>query len=82
MADKLQHLLQRRPDRADEIRGLVEVSPQFRALVARHHEVSEALQRLAADDADTAPEERTRLERQRADVEQELELAMSDHQRI
>jgi hypothetical protein len=78
MTDKFQHLLERHPENEKTIRGLVEVSPEFRELVDKHHDVSE---RLKAATPGSPEAERGRLEAERKGIEQQLHILMTDHQR-
>jgi DNA-binding MarR family transcriptional regulator len=82
MVDKLQHLLTKRPGDEDTIRGLVEVSPEFRDLLAKHHDVSERLHAMPEANPETRSDDRDALERERKHLEEQMHLLMENHQRI
>lgn len=82
MREKVKRLLERFPERADTILHLFDSDTRFRDLIGDHHDVSEALLRRGGDGHDADPAEAEALKRRQADLEEELLLAMQNHQRI
>lgn len=78
MEDRIRHLIERFPERADVIRSLAETGAKFKDLIGDHHEVCEDLARMRLADQG----QKTELEQRRANLEDELILLMQSHQRI
>lgn len=82
MEERIRHLLERFPERADVIRALSQSHDRFKDLIGDHHEVSEALARMKLADQESQAGRKDELERRRADLEEELILLMQNHQRM
>lgn len=82
MEERIRHLMERFPERAEIIKALSETSARFKDLIADHHEVSEELAKMDPADQESEAGKKAELERRRADLEEELILLMQGHQRI
>jgi len=82
MEEKIRHLIERFPERADVIRALSASHTKFQDLIGDHHDVSEELATLEGGGEETDPARLEALQRRRADLEDELMLLMENHQRI
>lgn len=82
MKEKIMRLLERFPERSDAIEVLSETNERFRDLLADHHETSEELGKMETTEKASDVANRERLQRRRADLEEELLLLMEQHQRI
>lgn len=81
MTERLRHLLERFPERAESIRALGESHARFRDLLADHHEVGEAISRMSAGDRESQAGRFAELKRRRVNLEEELIRLMEEQQR-
>lgn len=81
MEQRLRHLIERFPERADIIRALGDASAKFKDLIGDHHDVCEELARMTLPDQESQSGRKAELEQRRADLEEELILMMQNHQR-
>lgn len=82
MEEKIRHLIERFPERAEVIRALGESHARFKDLIGDHHDVSLELSTLKRGDRESNLAKAEELQRRRADIEEELILLMENHQRI
>jgi uncharacterized protein YdcH (DUF465 family) len=82
MEEKIRHLIERFPERAEVIRTLGESHARFKDLIGDHHDVSLELSTLKRGDRESNLAKAEELQRRRADIEEELILLMENHQRI
>jgi hypothetical protein len=78
MEERIRHLIERFPERADLIRTLEETHAKFKDLIGDHFDVCEEL--AATSPADQG--KKAELEQRRANLEEELVLLMQSDQRI
>jgi uncharacterized protein YdcH (DUF465 family) len=81
MNERVRHLLERFPERAELIRALGESHARFKDLISEHHDVCEEISRMAQGDRESQAGRMDDLERRRANLEEELLLLMEDQQR-
>ena len=81
MNERVRHLLERFPERAELIRALAESHARFKDLISDHPDVCEEISRMPEGDRESQAGQMDDLERRRAHLEEELLLLMENQQR-
>jgi len=81
MEDRIRHLMERFPERAETIKALNETNARFKDLIGDHHEVSEELSKMKLADQQSQAGKKAELEQRRASLEEQLILLLQGHQR-
>ncbi len=81
MDERVKHMMERFPERAELIKGLSETNARFKDLIGDHYAVSEELGRFEPGEEEANAGRKQELERRLAAIEEEYLLIINAQQR-